>query len=205
MELSDYLHDMNSGKTVAAGSEEMMYSGYLTQEALKITAEINCGYHTPEELQEWLENRIREQVEAGASRQFLVNAPSKQYNALVEDAFYDDEAGRAAAATRLGEGSVRVALLEPEQYEQLQPWLREKNGVIRAEVWDKNTAEAVMLQSVSIAENRFGRELSGLSYIEGGKLLSGTRIIRMENGCCPLEGGGQLCSDPELGVIIRGR
>ena len=52
MELSDYLHDMNSGKTVAAGSEEMMYSGYLTQEALKITAEINCGYHTPEELQE---------------------------------------------------------------------------------------------------------------------------------------------------------
>ena len=32
-------------------SEEMAYSGYLTQEALKVTAKINSGYHTPEELQ----------------------------------------------------------------------------------------------------------------------------------------------------------
>ena len=50
MELSDYLNYVSSGKIVAAGSEEMLYSAYLTQEALKITAEINGGYHTPEEL-----------------------------------------------------------------------------------------------------------------------------------------------------------
>lgn len=52
MELQDFLNYVNSGKTIEAPSEELIYSGYLTQEALKVTAEINSGYHTPEELQE---------------------------------------------------------------------------------------------------------------------------------------------------------
>lgn len=52
MELQDFLNHVNSGKTIEAPSEELMYSGYLMQEALKITSEINSGYHTPEELQE---------------------------------------------------------------------------------------------------------------------------------------------------------
>lgn len=52
MELQKFLDYVNSGKTIEAPSEELVYSGYLTQEALKITAEINNGYHTPEEIQE---------------------------------------------------------------------------------------------------------------------------------------------------------
>ena len=51
MELQQFLDHVNAGKTVKLPSEEMAYSGYLTQEALKVTAEINSGYRTPEELQ----------------------------------------------------------------------------------------------------------------------------------------------------------
>ena len=52
MDLQTFLDHVNQGKTIQAFSEELAYSGYLTQEALKITAVINSGYHTPEEIQE---------------------------------------------------------------------------------------------------------------------------------------------------------
>ncbi|RAP47716.1 MAG: acetyltransferase [Methanosphaera sp. rholeuAM6] len=52
MELKKFLEDMNNGKTVEANSEELLYCGYLTQEALKITMKINNEYHTQEEIQE---------------------------------------------------------------------------------------------------------------------------------------------------------
>ena len=52
MDLKEFLEYVNSGKTIHAPSEELRYSGYLTQEALKITAKINSGYHEPKELQE---------------------------------------------------------------------------------------------------------------------------------------------------------
>ena len=44
MELQEFLDYCNSGKTISAESEIIQYSGYLTQEALKITAVINSGW-----------------------------------------------------------------------------------------------------------------------------------------------------------------
>ena len=52
MELEEFLNYVNGQKRVTGGSEEHLYMGYLYQEALKITSEINNGYHTPEEIQE---------------------------------------------------------------------------------------------------------------------------------------------------------
>lgn len=52
MELEKFLEDMNNEKVVKAGSEELAYCSYLTQEALKITMKINNEYHTPEEIQQ---------------------------------------------------------------------------------------------------------------------------------------------------------
>ena len=52
MELREFLEQVSAGKTIVASSEAMAFSGYLTQEALKITAQLNSGYHTPEEIQE---------------------------------------------------------------------------------------------------------------------------------------------------------
>ena len=51
MELREFLDYVNAGETIRQSSEEIAFSGYLTQEALKITAQINSGYHTPDQLQ----------------------------------------------------------------------------------------------------------------------------------------------------------
>ena len=50
MELSEFLDHLNSGKPVEAGSEPHQFMHRASQEALRLTAEINGGYHTPEEL-----------------------------------------------------------------------------------------------------------------------------------------------------------
>lgn len=51
MELNDFLDYLNDGKVVKGQSEMHMYMLYLSQEALKISMEINNKYHTPEEVQ----------------------------------------------------------------------------------------------------------------------------------------------------------
>ena len=52
MNLKDFLDRMDNGEPVKAGSEAMMFMGGLSQEALRITAELNNSYHTPEEIRE---------------------------------------------------------------------------------------------------------------------------------------------------------
>ena len=48
--LQDFLDKMNSGEKIEAGSEWHLFMHSLSQEALKITMEMNNAYHTPEEL-----------------------------------------------------------------------------------------------------------------------------------------------------------
>lgn len=50
MELQEFLDTMNSGTKVVAGSAVHQYMCMLSQEALKVTAELNRSYHTPEEI-----------------------------------------------------------------------------------------------------------------------------------------------------------
>lgn len=45
-----FLAFLNSGKTVTAGSEVHLYMQELSQEALKITGELNGKYHTPDQV-----------------------------------------------------------------------------------------------------------------------------------------------------------
>lgn len=52
MNISEFLEHLNSGKTVVAGSEIHQYMSMLSQEALKLTAELNNSYHTPKEIRE---------------------------------------------------------------------------------------------------------------------------------------------------------
>lgn len=50
MELQEFLDYMNSGKTVIARSDIHRYMSELALEALRLTAELNGSYHTPEEI-----------------------------------------------------------------------------------------------------------------------------------------------------------
>ena len=50
--MEKFLDELNSGRTVVAGSELHLYMQKLSQEALKITAELNGGYHDGEAVRE---------------------------------------------------------------------------------------------------------------------------------------------------------
>ena len=50
MNLKDYLEHLNSGQRVEVGSEVHKYMCKVSNEAMRITAQINNSYHTPEEL-----------------------------------------------------------------------------------------------------------------------------------------------------------
>lgn len=50
MDLETFLEHLNSGKPVRGGSEVHLFMHGVSQEALRLTAEINGSYHPPEEL-----------------------------------------------------------------------------------------------------------------------------------------------------------
>lgn len=50
MDLKEFLGYVDAGNTIRSPSEELAFCDLLMQEALKVTVEINSGYHTPEEL-----------------------------------------------------------------------------------------------------------------------------------------------------------
>lgn len=52
MTTETFIEMMNSGEKILCGSEVHRYMGRLSQEAMKITARINSGYHEPEEIRE---------------------------------------------------------------------------------------------------------------------------------------------------------
>lgn len=170
---------------------------------------VKAGYDpqlVPEkEVRKWQENQIREQVEAGASTQFLLGPPEKAHAALNHVLDYEDgeEAYALSVQTRLGEPTVRIALLPQEALARNGVVIRETNGVRRAEAQGQTAAKWVMKHSLSVSLRRLGAKESNFSYIIGDKLLSGVRIYPSENGSCTLENGKILRIDPELGFLIE--
>ena len=55
MNTSEFIKIMDSGEEVIAKSETHLYMTYLSNEAMKITSELNNAYHTPEEIGELME------------------------------------------------------------------------------------------------------------------------------------------------------
>lgn len=63
MSTEKFIAIMNSGKTVIAGSETHQCMTRLSKEAMKITAQLNCGYHEPEEIRELMSTLTGHQVD----------------------------------------------------------------------------------------------------------------------------------------------
>ena len=63
MDLDGFLEHLNSGKPVQGGSEAHMFMHGVSQEALRITVEINGSYHTPEELRALFSKLIGQPVD----------------------------------------------------------------------------------------------------------------------------------------------
>lgn len=65
MELSTFLEEMDSGKMVIAQSETHCCMHALSQEALRITSELNQCYHTPEEIREIMQRLTGRPIDDG--------------------------------------------------------------------------------------------------------------------------------------------
>ncbi|MDO5390829.1 MAG: DapH/DapD/GlmU-related protein [Eubacteriales bacterium] len=63
MDLEEFLQELNSGRTIAGGSETHLFMHQVSQEALKITAEINGSYHEPHELRKLFSELIGKTVD----------------------------------------------------------------------------------------------------------------------------------------------
>ena len=63
MDLQEFLEHLNRGERVLGGSEVHQYMHIASQEALKITAEINGRYHTPAELRALFSRLIGQPVD----------------------------------------------------------------------------------------------------------------------------------------------
>ena len=63
MDLQAFLDHLNQGKPVQGGGEAHQFMHGVSQEALRITSEINTGYHTPEELRKLFSQLIGHPVD----------------------------------------------------------------------------------------------------------------------------------------------
>lgn len=63
MDIKDFLSHLNQGKTVGGGSEIHRMMHDVAQEALKLTAELNGRYHSPEEIRELFSKLIDKPVD----------------------------------------------------------------------------------------------------------------------------------------------
>ncbi len=65
MELHEFLEHLNSGKPVQGGGDIHQFMHTVSQEALRLTSEINGRYHEPEELRSLFSRLIGQPVDEG--------------------------------------------------------------------------------------------------------------------------------------------
>lgn len=63
MELKDFLDHLNRGLSVTGGSEAHLFMHKVSQEALRLTAELNNAYHTPEKIRSLMSKLIGKPVD----------------------------------------------------------------------------------------------------------------------------------------------
>lgn len=63
MELNEFLEHLNSGRTVKGGSDVHWKMHDVSKAAMKVTAQINTGYHEPETLRNLFSELTGKQVD----------------------------------------------------------------------------------------------------------------------------------------------
>lgn len=63
MNTEKFIEIMNSGNKIIAGSDVHKYMVYLSNEAMKITAKLNEGYHEPKEIQQLFFKLIGQKID----------------------------------------------------------------------------------------------------------------------------------------------
>ena len=153
----------------------------------------------------WLEMMAENSIDGAKSRMVLLSRPDKAFSPVADDPVFGDDGDSdyLSVKTRLGEASVRVALLEPELYQALRAGAVLKNDRLYAPVTCRSLARKIMENSVSLPARKINGKLSKLLDLNGDKLIAGLKILPGENGVYCDPSGLHISFDPDLGAVLR--
>ena len=175
-----------------------------------VTQGYDPGAAPPEELDRWLEHLMENQVKAAASTGYLISEPGKGYTPIkqAEKIQFDDleSSSYLSAKTRLGEPTVRIALLQPERFAYFRKRCQRSGSKFELSDVSREEAKEIIKASVSVRTKLLrpgdGEVLLGRRLLEGVDLYPGTMG---KNGavCYTQTDGSQIIIDPDLGVVFK--
>ena len=154
-----------------------------------------------EELDAWLERVMEDQVRSSRGEFYTLGSPEEAFRPIRESINLDDleRDSFLSAKTRLGEPTVRIALLEADLFTQIEKLVQQRQNENYAPVVSKTLARKVLEQSVSVNK----KKLQGFQGIYGERLLEEVRIFPAEKGVYTAPDGRMICFDPLLGVLWK--
>lgn len=210
------------GKSDSFGVSEVVYPACLLRQSICLLKDrerillpediqrlVQDGYDgskiPPEEMEAWFAMLTSDSVKAAQSQPYLLSHPWNQFSPIWEDPVFHDEQENSylSVKTRLGEPSVRIALVEEPLYQEILRCTIRKDGKRFASITNRKLAQEVLSQSVSVSEKRIKGKISDLSDIKGDKLLAGVEILPAAEGVYRDPSGMEIRFDPELGVMIK--
>ena len=163
-----------------------------------------------EELTLWMEHLMDEQVKAATGGIYEILPPEKGFSPITaaEQVQFDDleRSSYLSAKTRLGEPSVRIAMLPETRYQQFRKRAQMSEERLTLSHVSKEEAREIWQASVSVQSKLLGQRAADVIW--GEKLLQGVEIYPgiVEPGgklCYHLENGTRIIVDPELGVMFE--
>lgn len=164
----------------------------------------------PEELSSWMEHLIEDQVKAAASGNYLIHEPGKGYSPIKESEKiqFDDleSTSYLSAKTRLGEPTVRIALLPPERFEYFCKRGERHGGRTVLSVVSKEEAREILKSSVSVRVKLL--HSGNPDVLFGRRLLEGVQIYpavidKDGNMQYTQINGAEIIINKELGVTFK--
>lgn len=153
------------------------------------------------ELDAWMERLMDDQARSNRGASYTLGNPEGPFRPIRDEINFDDleRDGFLSAKTRLGEPTVRIALLEIDLFSQIEQLVQQRQNERYVSVVNKALAQKVLEQSVSVRK----KKLQGFQGICGECLLEGVRIFPAENGVYTAPDGRMICFDPLLGVLWK--
>ncbi|SFW17021.1 CRISPR-associated helicase/endonuclease Cas3 [Selenomonas ruminantium] len=173
----------------------------LPQDIPTLVQRVYEGAPTTElQLEAWMSYIMDKEVKAGAAGVQELPSPMADKFCLYDDEdelFSDDETDFLPAKTRLGEASIRIAIIPQEEFQKLP-----KNGRVRRE-----KAKEILSWSVSVSANKLKLEnktcYGGTQPWKGDGLLRGLFVLPGNNGRCGFDDGSWIKLNDEYGLVMK--
>ncbi|MGN1410357.1 MAG: hypothetical protein ACI4XJ_09290, partial [Eubacteriales bacterium] len=157
------------------------------------------------EAERFFEMQFKDEFKAGQAGIAELSTPQRTNFGLAEaesGIFGDDENSWAAAKTRLGEDTAKIAIIPQKLYDEISA-LIEKDELIPSEL-----AKKVMLYSITVRQNSV-KQLEGYGLNGKGKLFGVKMFMAEDENVLPTEtavscaGSTVMIADKEIGFIIK--